>query len=278
MTQFAQEYINNHLPEGTSYQKFLVTWIFDIGEKNKESFNYNNIKDITIGIYLLYKSLNLDPINGDKLHFIEIFNYQYGYGSLIQKLLIDIVEDKPDYLDLLSQITCKDYTNEFMASCDFAKHMETLYNNEKISEEENKETLIFGDNILDRDMTARELSDTVRMMTAEYVSDYIRDLNLGEITFTISDNSIMYLKDTDGIKIASVYTKDGNKHVIRYTNENGSALFLLFEPKLIKNETIYGLSLDVEADEERGLLILEKDKDDSIYRLLFGKDELVEWQ
>jgi hypothetical protein len=108
-------------------------------------------------------------------------------------------------------------------------------------------------------------------MTIDFVNEYITNLNLGEITFTISDSSIMYLRDTEGIGVATIYTNEGNKHVIRYTNENGSALFLLFEPKYIKNETIYGLSLDSAMDEERGLLILEKDKDESVYKLLFGR-------
>ena len=177
--------------------------------------------------------------------------------------------------ELLSQINDNTYNNTFMSSTDFKVHLETLYNNDKISEEENRETLIFGDNILNGEMTTRELSDTIRMMTEEYIKDYITELNLGDITFNISENSIMYLKDTDGIKLAIINLKDnGNRYVIRYTNEQGSALFLLFEPSLIKTETIYGLSLDSEYGEERGLLILEKDKDDSVYRFLFGRDDL----
>jgi hypothetical protein len=268
-----QEFIDKNLPNASNYQKFLVKWIIDIGIKNKESFNYNNIKDIAIGVYLLCKDLKLDP-STDDTKFIEYFTRQYGYGSLVHKLVLDIVDSNPDLLDLLSQINDTEYNNEFMSSCDFRVHLETLYNTEKISEEENRETLIFGDNLLNGEMTTRELSDTVRMMTEEYVSEYITELNLGNITFNISENSIMYLKDTDGIKLAIVNIKDkGNRYVIRYTNEQGSALFLLFEPALIKTETIYGLSLDSENDEERGLLILEKDKDDSVYRFLFGRDE-----
>lgn len=270
-----QEFIKNQLPDATDYQKFLVTWILDTGVKNREAFNYNNIKDIAIGIYLLCKDLKLDPIT-ENIKFIEYFNKQYGYGSLVQKIIIDISDEKPDLLELISEISCKDYNNTFMSSCDFIKRLETLYNNEKISEEENKETLIFGDNILSGEMTPRELSDTCRMMTEEYISDYIRDLNLGKITFKISDGSVMYLKDTDGIKLATVITRDGehHKYVIKYTNDQGSALFVLFEPEFIKTETIYGLSLDAARDEERGLLILEKDKDDSVYRFLFGRSDL----
>lgn len=268
------EFINKKIPDANNYQKFLLKWIIDVGVRNKESFNYNNIKDIAIGIYLLCKDLKLDPTIEDT-KFIEYFNNQYGYGSLIHKLVLDINKSKPDLLELLSQISDDSYTNEFMTSSDFRVHLETIYNTEKISEEENKETLIFGDNILNGEMTVRELCDTVRMMTEEYISDYIADLKFDEITFDISENSIMYLKDTDGVKLAVVNIKDkGNRIVIRYTNENGSALFLLFEPKLIKTETIYGLSLDSEYDEERGLLILEKDKDESIYRFLFGRDKL----
>lgn len=268
-----QEFINKHLPEATNYQKFLLKWVIDIGIKNKESFNYNNIKDIAIGIYLLCKDLKMDPVMDDT-KFIEYFNKQYGYGSLVHKLVLDITEQKPDLLELISEINDNTYNNEFMSSCDFKVHLETLYNNEKLSEEENKETLIFGDNILSGEMTTRELSDTVRMMTKEYISDYITDLKLGEITFNLSENSVMYLKDTDGIKLAVVNIKDdGNRIVIRYTNDQGSALFLLFEPEFIKTETIYGLSLDSAYDEERGLLILEKDKDDSVYRFLYGRNE-----
>lgn len=264
------EFINKNLPDANNYQKFLVKWIIDVGINNKDSFNYNNIKDIAIGVYLLCKEMNVDPTVGDD-KFIEYFNKEYGYGSLVHKLVLDISESKPDLLDLLSQINDNTYNNEFMSSCDFRVHLETLYNNEKISEEENKETLIFGDNILNNEISLRELSDTVRMMTEEYISEYITELNLGDITFNISENSIMYLKDTEGIRLAIVNIKDkGNRHVIRYTNENGSALFLLFEPSLIKNETIYGLSLDSDSNEERGLLILEKDKDDSVYRFLYG--------
>ena len=156
-----------------------------------------------------------------------------------------------------------------------SNHIETLYNNEHLSEENNGDTLIFGDNILGNEMTPRELCDLVRTFDLEYVSEYIQDLNLGPITFTISDTSIMYLKDTAGIKIATVMPHCyGGKHVIRYTNENGSALFVLFEPVMTKNETIYGLSLDTNSNGERGLLILEKDRDDSsVYRLLYGRSD-----
>ena len=240
--------------------------------QNNSKIRILNIKDIAIGIYLLCKDLKTDPINNDNV-FINYFNSQYGYGALVHKLVVDITERKPDLLDILSEISCKNYDNKFMTACDFAKHLETLYSNERLSEEQNRETLIFGDDILQGKMSTRELSDAVRMMTEEYVSEYIGQLNLGDITFTISDSSIMYLKDTYGVEIAVVTIQDGQRHVIRYTNENGSALFLLFEPKYIKNETIYGLSLDMEADEERGLLILEKDKDESVYRFLYGRSE-----
>ena len=268
-----EEFINNELRDASDYQKFLVTWIIDLGARNQESFNYNNINDIAIGIYLLCKDLGLDPINENN-KFIEYFNKQYGYGSLIQKLLTDFVEAKSDYYDILTKISDIHYCNQFMAYDDLSKHIETLYNNENLSEEENKETLIFGDNILNNDMTIRELSDAIRMMTIDYVSEYVADMNLGEISFTISDSSIMYLKDTAGIGLAVVHARNSTpKHVIRYTNENGSALFLLFEPVLIKTETIYGLSLDSAIDEERGLLILEKEKDGSVYRLLYGKGD-----
>ena len=270
----AQEFIEKNIPNATNFQKFLVTWIFDIGELNFNSFNYNNTKDIAIGIYLLCKDLKTDPCV-DTYNLIRYFNTEYGYGSLVQNLISKLVDERPDLLELISSISdnsSKYYSNIYMASTDFIKHLETLYNTEKISEEQNKETLIFGDDILNGEMTPRELSDTVRMMNEEYVTQYLSELNIGEITFTISENSIMYLKDTDGIKIASVYTKDGNKQVIRYTNEDGTALFLLFEPKFIKTETIYGLSLDSQND-ERGLLILEKDKDDSVYRFLYGRSE-----
>lgn len=266
------EFINRELPNATTYQKFLVSWIIDIGIKNRDSFNYDNIKDIAIGIYLLCKDLNLDPSDSDNI-FIKYFSSHYGYGSLVHKLITDINSRKPDLLELLSEITWSDYNNNFMSSHDFTNHLETLYNNTKISEEENEETLIFGDNILNNEMSIRELIDSVRTMTEEYVCEYLSHLNLGDITFTISESSIMYLKDTDGIKIAVVTTNDGNRHVIRYTNENGSALFLLFEPKFIKNETIYGLSLDMETDDNRGLLILEKDKDGSIYKFLYGRSD-----
>ena len=268
----AQEFIDKNIPNATNFQKFLVTWIIDLGEKNQYAFNYDTTKDIAIGIYLLCKDLKTDPCV-DCHNFIRYFNTEYGYGSLIHNLITKLVDEKHDLLDLISLISCKDYNNKFMTSADFIKELETLYSNEKISEEENKETLIFGDNILNGEMTPRELSDTVRMMTEEYVSQYLTEMNIGEITFTISENSIMYLKDTDGIKLANVYTKDGNKYVIRYTNENGTALFLIFEPKFIKTEIIYGLSLDNRADDERGLLILEKDKDDSVYRFLYGRSE-----
>ena len=178
-------------------------------------------------------------------------------------------------MELLSEINDNKHENVFMNTIEFRKHIETLYNNEKLSEEENQETLIFGDNILNGEMSLRELSDTVRMMTKDYISDYITDLHLGEITFTLSDSSIMYLKDTEGIKLATVTTKnDTAKNIIRYTNENGSALFLLFEPNEIKTEIIYGLSLDVSTDDERGLLILEKDKDESVYRFLYGRSDI----
>lgn len=269
-----EEFIKTNLPDASSYQKFLVTWIIDLGIRNKESFNYNNIKDIAIGVYLLCKDLKLDPVK-ENSKIIEYFNKQYGYGSLIQKMIFDINERKPDYQDILCEISDIYYGNEFMHYPELSKHMEMLYNNEKLSEEENNETLIFGDNILNGEMTVRELSDTIRMMDKEYVSDYIRDLNLGDITFKLSDNSIMYLKDTDGIGLATVTTNSGMiAYVIRYTNENGSALFLLFEPSMIKTETIYGLSLDCAKDEERGLLILEKDKDDAVYRFLYGRSDM----
>lgn len=269
-----EEFINKGSTDDiTKYQKFLIDWIINLGNKNKETFNYNNIKDIAIGIYLICKDLKLDPSSNDSV-FIKYFNDNYGYGSLVHKMVLDISEKKPDLLELISEITDKDCGNIFMSTTDFNRYIETLYNNEKLSEEESEETLIFGDNILGGEMTTRELSDNIRMMTKEYISDYIRHLNLGEITFIITDSSIMYLKDTDGIKLATVTAKnDTPKQVIRYSNENGSALFLLFEPEFIKNETIYGLSLDMAKDEERGLLILEKDKDDSVYRLLFGRGE-----
>lgn len=270
-----QEFINKGSTEDiTNYQKFLMDWIINLGHKNKEAFHYDNISDIAIGVYLLCKDLKLDPTNNDHA-FIKYFNDNYGYGSLIHKLILDITEKNPDLLELLSEIHDKNYDSVFMTSNDFTKHIETLYNNEKLSEEENNETLIFGDNILNGEMSTRELSDSIRMMTKEYISDYIHDLNLGDITFTLSDNSVMYLRDTAGISLASVTAKnDIQKYVIRYTNENGSALFVLFEPALIKTETIYGLSLDCTKDEERGLLILEKDKDDSVYRFLFGRSDL----
>lgn len=268
----AQEFIEKNIPNATNFQKFLVTWIFDLGEKNHYSFNYDTTKDIAIGIYLLCKDLKTDPCV-DTYNLIKYFNTEYGYGSLVHNLITKIVDGKHDLLEIISMISSKDYNNIFMSSADFIKELETLYSNEKISEEENKETLIFGDNILNGEMTPRELSDTVRMMSEDYVSEYLTEYNIGEITFTISENSIMYLKDTDGIKLANVYTKEGSKYVIRYTNEDGTALFLIFEPKFIKTETIYGLSLDNQAGDERGLLILEKDKDESVYRFLYGKGE-----
>lgn len=263
-----EKFLNDQLPDSTDYQKFLLTWIFDLGVRNKESFNYDTIKDIAIGIYLLCKDLK-ESISDDN-KFIKYFNNHYGYGSLVYKLLSDIQDKKPDLLEILSEISDTNYNNNFMTLADLSKHLETLYNTEKLSEEQNKETLLFGDNILNNEMSIRELCDTVRMMDIDYVSEYIKDLNLGDITFTISDTSIMYLKDTYGIKIASMYMDNGNRHIIRYTNENGTALFLLFEPLYIKNETIYGLSLDSTPDEERGLLILEKNKDENLYKFIFG--------
>ena len=104
---------------------------------------------------------------------------------------------------------------------------------------------------------------------------YLKKESLGitDITFYLSDSSKMYLRETEGIEMLQVITNEINKTVAKYTNEDGSALFVLFEPKTIQNETIYGLSLDYIKD-TRGLLIIEKEKADNVqYKFLYGGEK-----
>lgn len=252
-----------------NYFTLLLKWIHDLGDrmKNESGFDLHYITDISVGIYLFLTELNLDP---EEYDYMFLVYYGPGLYSCLHKKIVELKTNHSDLMVSLELIKDKDAFTDYFTQRGIRK-IKTLEKKDKVSEISN-ETLLFGDNIIPSDMSPSQFVNEVSMITKNLVLSYLKKESLGiaDITFYLSDSSKMYLRETEGIEMVQVITNEINKTVAKYTNENGSALFVLFEPKNIQNETIYGLSLDYIKD-TRGLLIIEKEKADNVqYKFLYG--------
>ena len=248
----------------TTYFSTLLNWIKELTYTCKRSFKYAYLNDMAIGIYLFLSELGLNPQDNDDLFILLLKKQLYGlsnYTDLIHKKIVELCTNDSDVLVTLDLISDKsDFVLYFTDRQ--KKRMTENLKTIKLSEENSGQTLLFGDNIIEGKYTPREFIDTLSSINMESINAYAPK---GSYTTKISENSKMYLRDTEGIKLLTVYEKDGEVTVCKYDGE----IYLLFEPIDIQSEIIYGLSIE-SFKGERKLLSLKKDKVNYDYKLVIG--------
>ena len=258
-----------------SYLDTLLSWI------NREMSMINDgtvfdihLDNISVGAYLFLNELNLNP---------EIYGYLFAsalrndyFSNYVYKKLCEFNTNRSDFMLCLEKINTTnnemfiDYFVKKYGSPSKKPNIVPNYSNDILSEEDRNDTIVFGKNILDKELEVRDFVDLVRNMTHDYVSGFICNQINDDITFKLSDQSKMFIRDTKGIDSCEVITKDDSKTVIRYTDENGnSALFVLVEPVKVDKQTIYGLSLD-SSKGSRGMISIEKDRNGPTYKFMAG--------
>lgn len=267
--------VNNTTLLAPSYLDILLSWI------NKEITSMNNgtefeshLDNISVGAYLFLNELNLNPERYGYL-FASALRNDY-FSNYVYKKLCEFNTNHSDFMICLEKINTTN--NEMFIDYFIKKYGNTSkkpnivpnYSNDILSEEDRNDTIVFGKNILNKELGVRDFVDLVRNMTHDYVSGFICNQINDDITFKLSYQSKMFIHDTKGIDSCEVITKDDSKTVIRYTDENGnSALFVLVEPVKVDKQTIYGLSLD-SSKGSRGMISIEKDRNGPTYKFIAG--------
>lgn len=248
----------------TRYFSMLLTWVNENVYKCKNSFKYDYLNDIAIGIYLFLSEFGLNPQDNDDLFILWLKSQRYGlnsYTDLIHKKIVELCTNDSDVLVALDLISDKSDFVLYFTDKQKKRITENL-KTAKLSEENSCQTLLFGDNIIEGRYTPREFIDRILSINMEVINDYAPK---GSYTTKLSENSKMYLRDTKGIKLLMVYEKDCEATVCKYDGE----IYLLFEPIDIQSEIIYGLSIE-SFKGERKLLSLKKDKVNYDYKLVIG--------
>ena len=234
---------------------------------DRKIYYFNNI---ALAIYLYLDTLKLEP-SFDTLFLIELggwFDERYVYT--IHKKVEEFRNNPSDLLstlDLLDNTDINKYFKWIKSGETAALH--ELYDTNRLSHEVSKETLLFGDNIIDGIMSPRELTNILFMMNLPYVRKYCPD-GIDDITFKLSEESKMYLKDTAGLKMLVSYEKTEEKTICTI---DGCGPYLLFEPTHNDTGTIYGLSIIKKEDNSRDLISIEKDRENYSYKFTLGNME-----
>ena len=258
------------------YLDVLLSWTT---REMSDIFNHDSFEipatNSAVGIYLFLKELNLNPETYGYL-FASAIKNEY-LSNYIYKKICEFNTNYSDFMLCLEKINSSHddmfidfYTKKYGKS--FTKKPDVVpnYSTDVLSEENRNDTIVFGKNILGKELSVREFVDLVSNMTHDYVSGFICNAINDDITFKLSDQSKMFIRDTQGIESCEVITKNDSKTVIRYTDENGnSALFVLVEPVKVDRQTIYGLSLDSSRG-SRGMISIEKDRNGPTYKFLAG--------
>ena len=228
---------------------------------------FNNI---ALAIYLYLDTLKLDATY-DTVFLIYLNScLNDRYSGMIHDKVEEFKNNPSDLLatlDLLNDSTISKYFKWVKSGETAALH--ELYDTNRLSHEISKETLLFGDNIIDGIMSPRELTNILFMMNLPYVRKYCPD-GIDDITFKLSEESKMYLKDTAGLKMLVSYEKTEEKTICTI---DGSGPYLLFEPTHTDTGTIYGLSIIKKEDNSRDLISIEKDRENYSYKFTLGNME-----
>ena len=260
-------YINkNYTGIFDSLTEMFVNMINSV-KADRKIYYFNNI---ALAIYLYLDTLKLEP-SFDTLFLIELggwFDERYVYT--IHKKVEEFRNNPSDLLstlDLLDNTDINKYFKWIKSGETAALH--ELYDTNRLSHEVSKETLLFGDNIIDGIMSPRELTNILFMMNLQYVKKYCPD-GIDDITFKLSEESKMYLKDTAGLKMLVSYEKTEEKTICTI---DGCGPYLLFEPTHNDTGTIYGLSIIKKEDNSRDLISIEKDRENYSYKFTLGNME-----
>ena len=247
------------------YFSMLLDWIFYSYKKCITKHINAYLNDVAIGIYLFLTELDINPIEWDSL-FMYWLN---EYSDIVHKKIIDLCNNPSDILDVIDRITDKNdfvkyFTEKEKTRLSNAKSTSKIVENlvnDKLSKEDSGQTLLFGENIISGIMSSRELTDKLTMLSTEYVSTYIEqycDIPF-TITFNLTEHSKMYLNDSKGVQLLTVYDKGEGKTICKYADE----IYLLFEvistTDSVHIDRIYGLSINSDKGNERKLLTIEKD-------------------
>lgn len=254
------------------YFSTLLSWIHSLIKDTDTCENQSKVhielRSIASAIYMLLKDLGIE----NKKKYIQLFSlcFDNTNGLIVQNTVNGYITNDSDFmvsLDHLSDIPVK-----IQQRCEKLTKIET---NETISDEVNKNTLVFGDNIFSNHDVRYEVNNMLQHLheiTEEVAKNYMNsaNINIGEITFNLSDQTKMYLKDTGNIKLLDIYYGDNTTRTIMYCEGESPCHFVVFEKINGADSTVYGLSLE-EKSGERQLLTLEKDKDaNPTYKFLLG--------
>lgn len=230
------------------YSMNTLRWLF------KEMIVYKySYEKISVVLYQICKYLDRD----EKSTFLKVMAtcmnilYNYDFDKLMDTT-VNLLKESVDALTIINNINEINSTEISHIILTSAKDMiEHNYERNKISTRINNGGLCVGDDVFDNGaISASRLLIELDMINEDRIKDYIGENK--NITFTIPENDIGYLRLKQQLPICKVMTReDGFYTLSRYEDKS----YLLF--KIIGDSKCYGISFPSEFGGQRKVVMFD---------------------